>query len=303
MDWVRAEIPARGHQGVESEGPQSSEGSEKAPSQTNVVQLDDWIGPRDDLVPFGHRQPQNSALNAEGSSSTQELPTVETPPSADDFWGERAAAIHDAVQAPAENRPSPVPDGRSTQTWPNVALRRTRRNRSRGAAARLAAGAAFLAAAAVAGIVLAGNLFSNGPSPALGPGGPKMPLASVLSNGVSRVLTLDLPRIASSSSHLAARRGARAHLNKSHPRTSAEPAHHTRPAPKRATVTSHSSATAYSARVAPATTPPITTTNTNSQPTTSSRPGSTSSATSPTAAPVSPTGESGALGPIASPNG
>ena len=55
----------------------------------NVVRLPrDWLGPREDLIPFG--------VSADEPSGA-----VSTPPNADDFWGESSASVQDAVQASA----------------------------------------------------------------------------------------------------------------------------------------------------------------------------------------------------------
>jgi hypothetical protein len=51
----------------------------------------DWLGPRDELVPFGPR--------ADPPAS---------PPSADDFWGEKSDAVQLAVQGPERSSPAVV---------------------------------------------------------------------------------------------------------------------------------------------------------------------------------------------------
>ena len=57
----------------------------------------DWLGPREELVPFGPR----AASRVPDESS----PTDDAAPSAEDFWGERSAAIHSALQAPSDWAP------------------------------------------------------------------------------------------------------------------------------------------------------------------------------------------------------
>jgi hypothetical protein len=75
------------------EGRGTEVGEAEPQSQADVVRLPrDWLGPRENLVPFGPR--------------AVSLDTEAAPPSAEDFWGERAAAIHDALQAPANAHPN-----------------------------------------------------------------------------------------------------------------------------------------------------------------------------------------------------
>jgi hypothetical protein len=97
----------------------------------NVVRFPkDWIGPLEDLVPIGPR--------ARAQSSDNEDPPV--PAEASDFWGEGAAAVHEAVAAPA----SRTREGRGR---PPLTPRRVSR---RGLAATgVAAGVAALAAVGV----------------------------------------------------------------------------------------------------------------------------------------------------------
>ena len=54
------------------------------PVQSNVVRLPrDWLGPREELIPFGPRATQSASV-----------------PSPSDFWGERSADMHHALQGP-----------------------------------------------------------------------------------------------------------------------------------------------------------------------------------------------------------
>jgi hypothetical protein len=65
------------------------EGTEETGDETNVVSFPrDWLGPREELVPFG-----KEGQSAEDAAHSR-------PPRAADFWDEGAAAIHDAVEAP-----------------------------------------------------------------------------------------------------------------------------------------------------------------------------------------------------------
>jgi hypothetical protein len=73
---------------VDPEGRQTGAGATESPTSDNVVRLPrDWLGPRDELIPFGP-----SADSADDSVS---------PPTADDFWGEDSSSIQTAVEAPA----------------------------------------------------------------------------------------------------------------------------------------------------------------------------------------------------------
>jgi hypothetical protein len=96
---------------VESEGPPTENG--KAGRDSNVVRFPrDWIGPRDELVPFGPRAYEES--EARPSPPTAD----EAPPSAADFWGEGSAAVQDALQGPGVAGDSASPVRRSRPTWP-----------------------------------------------------------------------------------------------------------------------------------------------------------------------------------------
>ena len=65
---------------MEPEGPQTEEGGTEVSLESNVVPLPrDWLGPREELVPFG---------------------ALASPPSASDFWGEHSAEVQDVLQAP-----------------------------------------------------------------------------------------------------------------------------------------------------------------------------------------------------------
>jgi hypothetical protein len=63
----------------------------------------DWVGPREELVPFG------PAARARANRSTDPASVELLPPAAHDFWGEDSAALHDAMQAPPVDSPAPQP--------------------------------------------------------------------------------------------------------------------------------------------------------------------------------------------------
>ena len=261
------------------EGRHTESGEQEARPRTNVVRLPrDWLGPRDELVPFG---PRASSEDAE-----------EPPPTAEDFWGERSASIHDALQAPADSIDPPT--GTQARRWFD---RRPR------AAAVGGLAVALVVVIGVVSIVL-------GPSGARRPaGGSKVGVAAVFGSGVSRLLHLGLAELtASVPPNLSARAASRtvrpktvvrtAHrapatrpTHRAHPQLNSSPAvsidtaHTTTTSPRTYAETSHVE-TAPTYRSAPSPPP--------------SHPPSQPAASSATA---SPTGESGALGPIQSPNG
>jgi hypothetical protein len=91
---------------VETEGRHGDEGTSEAHAESNVIRLPrDWLGPRDELVPFG---PPAEPSDVEGPAA---VPTAR----AAEFWGEDSAALQDAVPAPAaiERTEPPAPRRRS----------------------------------------------------------------------------------------------------------------------------------------------------------------------------------------------
>ena len=99
----------------------------------------DWLGPRDQLVPFGKEVESSQEPASRGASDAPPRP-----PRAADFWDEGAAAIHDAVEA-ADESDAEAPA--STTTAP------ARRPRGR---ALVAASVIALACAVVVLVKLAG---------------------------------------------------------------------------------------------------------------------------------------------------
>jgi hypothetical protein len=285
--------------GVQSEGPQSREGRGEPPTEANVVQFGDWIGPRDELVPFGRRHRSRAAERTEAPLWAEPLPAPsDSPPSADDFWGERAAAIHDPMQGPLSDCPPT-----DAAPGPDMVGPRSRSIRRRWTRRLVAAGACGLVVV-LASVALGLGLFAAGANRGPNLNAAKLPLASVLSSGVAHALSLDVPRIAPRPQHASSLPAAhRAGATRRPPRTHpiSEAVRYT-PSPRTSSTTSfHTAATASSARLSLAS-PTAATDGAESAPANTSRPGSTSTASSSTAA-VSATGQSGALGPIQSPNG
>ncbi len=137
-------------------------GDEQA--QSNVVRLPrEWIGPIEDLVPFGPSA--GSASSASPPYAAADL----IPPGADDFWGEDSAAVQDALQAPTGHA---MPEARhahsdrTTHRRPSLhrpfprALQRAQRNTPR----LRRRGRATAAVGVVAGLALIVSVAESGPS-------------------------------------------------------------------------------------------------------------------------------------------
>jgi hypothetical protein len=261
------------------EGRNTESGEQEAPPRTNVVRLPrDWLGPRDELVPFG---PRASSEDAE-----------EPPPTAEDFWGERSASIHDALQAPADSIDPPA----GTQA-------RRRFDRRPRAAAVGGLAVALVVLIGVVSIVLS-------PSGAQRPTtGSKVAVAAVFGSGVSRLLHLGLAELtASVPPNLSARAASRTVRRKTvlraaHRAPAIRPTHRARPqlrsSPAVSIDTAHTTTTSPSTN-AETSHVEAAPTYRSAPPPPPSHPVSRPAASSATA---SPTGESGALGPIQSPNG
>lgn len=92
---------------MDTEGPQSDKGREEPPGDNVVPFPRDWLGSRDELVPFGRRAEDDESPGAgrkpaqggaSGPSEPAEWPSAA--PSAADFWSEDSMALHDVVRAP-----------------------------------------------------------------------------------------------------------------------------------------------------------------------------------------------------------
>jgi hypothetical protein len=284
----------------------------------------DWLGPRDELVPFGPR----------AESEAPDPPATETssdaPPSADDFWGERSAAIHGALQAPeswadVDSAPSGSTrsDGDVTERG-SVRVRAVRRPRVRVRAVRLpranrravAVALAALAAAAVVFVVVVPAFRTGGARPAAGES--RAGVAAVFSGGISEILQRGLARFEAGLSHdgaTFAARSAASTARRAQHRVPAPKPHHkapqssstgsSRPHSVAVAAASTDSSSAYrpaGAGTYDATSEDHTSTSIDTPPARSAPPQAPSRSV-PTRATVSSTGESGALGPIHSPNG
>ena len=258
------------------DGPHTDDVEDTSQSTSKVVRLPrDWLGPHEELVPFGKRA---APAGVERGGAEPSGP----PPSAEDFWGERSAAIHDAVQSPADEGGA----ASASRTTSPHAIAPARR--------RLAAASILAVAAATATVIAVLN--------AAGPGhrvaaGARLNMAAILTGRVSRILDVGSPPIISATA-----------ASRPHPRPVRHVPHHAALARQSSPATRHQSslpppAHTYAARATPATTPPPyhSSQSASSPHTDTGRSQATASPSS--RATVNPTGESGALGPVRSPNG
>ena len=257
------------------DGPHTDGVEDTSQSTSKVVRLPrDWLGPHEELVPFGKRA---APAGVERGGAEPSGP----PPSAEDFWGERSAAIHDAVQSPAEDGGA----ASASRTTSPHAIAPARR--------RLAAASILAVAAATATVIAVLN--AAGPSHRVAAGA-RLNMAAILTGGVSRILDIGPPPIISAG---AAR---------PHPRPVRRVSHHAAVARQSAQASRHQPslpppATTYAARATPSTTPPpYHSSQSASRPHTGTGRSQASTSAS-SRATVNPTGESGALGPVQSPNG
>ena len=307
----------KGLQGLDREGPENEAGGREVTSASNVVRLPrDWLGPREDLIPFGAGAHRAAVDDDAGAGATNDPPFT-APPSANDFWGEHSEALHDAVQGPATIDGAALVDetaelhGADGGHVPaSAAGGRIRLAGPHWQATRPAAlAAAGIAAAAILLAVVLGAASSPSPSPG---SSDREPRSSLLSNvgsaaatplAVVRRMHVAAPDVAAHDRAAAGRAHRRAPTSSSrrlraHPHAS----HASSPGSASASPTSPTPVT-YSPPAAP---PPSTasTTTSNGADGVRNEPTATAvKASAPHRSPVSPTGASGALGPVQSPNG
>ena len=130
---------------MDRDGGETEEGVEGTATESNVVRLPrDWLGPREELIPFGPRARQSSPASRDASSASalSESPGAteasSIAPSASDFWGEHSADMHHALQGPERDVGPPAPDdapdvapAEPRPQFPNPRARRPRARRSR----------------------------------------------------------------------------------------------------------------------------------------------------------------------------
>jgi hypothetical protein len=140
---------------VETDGPKSQEGAPETRTVSNVVPFPrDWLGPRDELVPFGRRAPAEPEAGEE-TALVHEISNGPSPgPNA--FWGEDSAEIHAAMPAPAAG------PARNEDRNADFRAAPTQRRRPRRAFALV--GAAALAAVAVGIAAVVGLAGRSSPS-------------------------------------------------------------------------------------------------------------------------------------------
>ena len=258
------------------DGPHNEGVSQTAPPTGKVVRLPrDWLGPREELVPLGRSPTSREAERRTPAPSG-------SPPSAEDFWGGgRAGAIHNFVPPPVAGVQEPV-----TGTTSRLAAHRFSLGYRRPAAAAL-----------IAIVVATATVVWSAGSGQRVPAGPRLDVAAILSSGISRILQTGSPRIISPNEvprpHIhPVRRGLhRTSRLKLAPHAIAHQSTPPRPPPT------------YTARATTASASPSyhSTLSASTSRTDTSPPAASASRSSDQL--VGPTGESGALGPVQSPNG
>jgi hypothetical protein len=210
---------------VETQGPKTGEGAPEAGTVNNVVPLPkDWLGPRDQLVPFGRRAYEKSEASAStadvhetgtanvhetGTANVHETGTADVheisltpPPGPDAFWGEDSAEIHAVLQGPV------VRDGdKRAQDGdrPRTQKIRSRRRPRPGRAIKLARSRGALAAAALLAAMAALTVA------VFGLGRPSSRPPHVLTNPVAKSASSQDVRLASLQKYLAGRSARDAH--------------------------------------------------------------------------------------------
>jgi hypothetical protein len=274
------------------ESRQGEGGDQAAQPASKVVRLPrDWLGPREKLVPFGRPATTREAdlVPAQSTSASALIP--EPPPSAADFWGERSAAIHDVVQAPEA-------DATATRPTRRVAAPARRR----------AAAAAGLAIAAATALALVSVGPGSGGSPNDPAGGARLDVAAVFSSGLPAVLQRGLTlldgRAVQSATKVGASRRVRSYRRTARPHSVFKRVHDAAHRQPRATAPAPASTRkTYHPRVMPTSAGSSATgESATPQPSRASSSGRRRPLRS-SGAGVSATGQSGALGPIQSPNG
>lgn len=267
-----------------------------AQDEYNVVRLPrEWLGPPEELVPIGPRA-DAAARAAEGETASGSLP-----PAADAFWSEDAAALHDAVQAPAVDV--------APASSPTVAVQRARLRlrlpagmpwRRGQLALSWRSGLVTVVVLAIGGAAVAGTIEQGAP-PAAHPPAPRASVPAVTTDaGIvdhrAGAFVSTAPDRSLTQRHRRALRHS-THLHRRPLRRKAEPATH-RPAPPvqaSGTTVTPSTQTASPTMPQPVTTAPAAVASQ------ASSPGGATAASSPSSA-APAYGQNGALGPGRSPD-
>lgn len=145
-----------------------TEGGREVLADSNVVRLPrDWLGPREELIPFGPSTDERA--DDEGQH-------IELPPTADDFWGEGSASVQDAFQAPTD-RAAPLPKGTRIEVAGVAGLGRITRAGARVARHRRARPLSLLGLAAVSVLTILILVSAGTPKPGV---------RKLLANGAGR---------------------------------------------------------------------------------------------------------------------
>jgi hypothetical protein len=122
---------------VDSEGRDTKDVQADGVADSNVVRFPrDWIGPREELVPFGPRA-------YSGASETDAGAVAEV--GAEDFWGEESGALHHAVRDPDWRGPGGSGGGVAAPAVGGFRFRNVRVSRAVIARAGIAIAAGLLA--------------------------------------------------------------------------------------------------------------------------------------------------------------
>ncbi len=119
----------KGLQGLDRDGRETEEGVEGKATESNVVRLPrDWLGPREELIPFGPRARESkpTALKPPPPEPTAQTEDSPLAPSPSDFWGEHSADMHHVLQGPDRDVGPPPGHGPPDSARRARLLQRTR---------------------------------------------------------------------------------------------------------------------------------------------------------------------------------
>ena len=277
----------------------SSTTGREGEGQDNVVQLPrDWLGPREELVPFG---PRAWAQDVSADPAAEEEGAF----AADDFWGENSESLHTAVRGPvvtstAEATPGGLPAAQATAAPVIDAMVKPSRPAFSLRIPVAAAVVVVATVAAVAVLVLSGGARPGGAPPVIAAGANAEVLTGHLSStagtidaGVRRLASLRLNPVRRQHRHPAARRVPHRVAAPGAGAVGASSGGGAAPSMPAPTVSSSTQSSAPSSTNAPATSAPSGASGDSA--------GASSNGSSPSNQPAF--GANGTLGPGSSPNG